>query len=810
MAKTKWHMFKNYIRIAFRNIFKQKLYSAINILGLAIGMAICILVYLYVQEELSYDRWQTDADDVYRVTGLFIDAGMEEELAVTPYPIAQTVREELPEVLAATKLNDAWDERLFQYQGQHFYTKSYAYVDSAFFEVFPYPFLSGNPQTVLQKPNNVILSKKMAARVFGEANPIGQSIRFNNQRDYIVAAVLDETDHPSHFYYDIYFPWRNQDRAIEDNEWVSMFNYYTYVKLIPGTSKQQFEDKMNQLIQGKLKSILAKNGVSDMESEEARSYHSGVRFGIQKLTDIHLYSHLDGEINANGQIRYLYIYALVAFIMLLIACINFMNIATARSANRAKEVGVRKVVGASRWHTSAQFLIESMVQSFIALILAFILAEFFLPTFNSLMGTSLSIFNNQVAWLVLTVVSFAFLTGLLAGSYPALFLSGFQPIKVLKGDFSKSKESAPLRKGLVVFQFMVCSSLILFLFIVSNQVKYMANKELGFHPEQVLVIPMQTEALKDNFAAARNELQALPGVEKISLANRLPGQQMGGNSYQVGEIQHILDFNRVDEHYLDVLDIPLVAGRFFTREDQIDSSSAYVVNEAFVKVYGIEKDPIGQQIVGGNGNGPIIGVVKDFHWQGFEQAIEPFVIQEFQAYLPKVILRLDSDNIQQTIQQVQQKWAVFEPKHPMRYSFLDEDFGGLYKSYENFSKALNFIAMLIIITAVMGLFGLAAFIAEQRSKEIGIRKVLGASIPQIMYMMVKDFVRLVLIAGLIAMPLGYWIAQEWLVEFAYRTPIGAGPFVGSLIIILLIAIITVSYQALRASTANPVQAIKSE
>jgi len=285
---------------------------------------------------------------------------------------------------------------------------------------------------------------------------------------------------------------------------------------------------------------------------------------------------------------------------------------------------------------------------------------------------------------------------------------------------------------------------------------------------------------------------------------------MGGNSYQVGEIQHILDFNRVDENFLEVLDIPLVAGRFYSREDQIDSTHSYVVNESFVKVYGIENDPIGQQIVGGNGDGPIIGVVKDFHWQGFEQAITPFVIQEFRAYLPKVILRLNAENIQQTLQQIQQKWAVFEPKHPMRYSFLDEDFGGLYKSYENFSKALNFIAMLILITAVMGLFGLAAFIAEQRSKEIGIRKVLGASIQQIMYMMVKDFVYLVLIAGLIAMPLGYWIAKEWLVEFAYQTPIGIGPFAGSLIIILLIAILTVSYQALRASTANPVQAIKSE
>ncbi|MEM9823863.1 MAG: FtsX-like permease family protein, partial [Bacteroidota bacterium] len=386
----------------------------------------------------------------------------------------------------------------------------------------------------------------------------------------------------------------------------------------------------------------------------------------------------------------------------------------------------------------------------------------------------------------------------------------FQPIKVLKGDFSKSKESAPLRKGLVVFQFMVCAALILFLFIVSNQVTYMANKELGFQAEQILVIPMQTEDLKNNFVAAKNELQSLPGIEGISLANNLPGQMMGGNSYQIRDKQQVLDFNRVDEDFLDVLDIPLLQGRFFTKQDQLDSAASYVVNESFLKFFGIEEDPIGQQVIGGNGNGPIIGVVKDFHWQGFEQAIEPFVMQEFRAYLPQVIMRLKSENIQETIQQIKTKWAVFEPKHPMRYSFLDEDFGALYKSHENFSKALNLITLLIIFTAAMGLFGLAAFIAEQRSKEIGIRKVLGASISQIMYMMIKDFVKLVIVAGFIAMPLGYWIAQQWLVDFAYRTTIGLTPFAGSLFIILFIAVLTVSYQALRASTANPVQAIKSE
>ncbi|MEM8907083.1 MAG: FtsX-like permease family protein, partial [Bacteroidota bacterium] len=356
----------------------------------------------------------------------------------------------------------------------------------------------------------------------------------------------------------------------------------------------------------------------------------------------------------------------------------------------------------------------------------------------------------------------------------------------------------------------VCASLILFLLIVSNQVQFMANKDLGFEPEQVVVIPMQTQQLKNNFAAPKNELLNIPGVQGISLANRLPGESMGGNWYQIGNKEGILDFNRVDENFLDVLNLELNAGRFFSREDQLDSFSHYVVNEAFVQFFGIEEDPIGQQITGGNGNGTLIGVVEDFHWQGFDVNIEPFVMQEFTSYLPKVAIRIKAENAQQTLQAIKAKWNVLEPEHPIRYSFLDEDFGALYQSYERFSEALNLITLLIIFTAVLGLFGLATFIAEQRSKEIGIRKVLGATIQQIMYMMIKDFVQLVIIAGLIAMPLGYWVAQQWLDEFAYQTSIGLSPFALSFAVILLIAILTVSFQALRASTANPVKAIKNE
>ncbi|MEM8908324.1 MAG: ABC transporter permease, partial [Bacteroidota bacterium] len=446
-------MFKNYIQTALRSIRKNKLYAAINIFGLAIGMAICILVFLFIREELSYDQWWEDVDQMYRVTGLFTQEENEEWLALTPFPIARIVQDELPEVKAATKLNDAWNERLFEYDGYRFYSKSYAFVDTAFFDVFSFAFLSGNPATVLQDPNNIVLSQKMAEQIFGKANPMGQSIQFNSKKEYVVAGVLEAPIGPSHFEYDFYFPWHRTMDDLNDSEWVSMFNYYTYTKLHAGVDPLAFTEKMNQLFRSKLKGLQQKNGVADMNSADAQAYRESVRFGIQPVKDIHLRSHLDGEINPNGQLRYIYIYALVAFIMLLVACINFMNMATARSANRAKEVGVRKVIGASRWQTSLQFLTESMVQSFIALLLAFLLAEFMLPSFNLLLEKDLSIFQSGAYSIFGFVLCFALFTGLLAGSYPAFFLSAFQPIKVLKGDFSRSKESAPLRKGLVIFQF---------------------------------------------------------------------------------------------------------------------------------------------------------------------------------------------------------------------------------------------------------------------------------------------------------------------------------------------------------------------
>jgi putative ABC transport system permease protein len=407
---------------------------------------------------------------------------------------------------------------------------------------------------------------------------------------------------------------------------------------------------------------------------------------------------------------------------------------------------------------------------------------------------------------------FALAVGLLAGSYPAFFLSRFQPIRVLQGDFSRSKEGKGLRKTLVVGQFLCCGALLLFLFHVVQQVNYMNSKDLGFKGDQVIVVPLQKTESNNNFDAIRNQLLQHNGIESVSQVNRLPGEGMGGNNYVANGKDKMMDFNQVDENFLNAMQLELVQGQFFTKANQQDTFPQYVVNESFINAYGFEGDPIGQIMSRGGGyaQGPILGVVKDFHWKGFTQKIEPFVMQEYNAYIGKAAIRVKTEQLATILPFLQEKWATFEPGFPLRYTFLNEDFAVLYQQYINFGRMLTYLAVLILFTALLGLFGLAVFMAEQRTKEIGIRKVLGASVEQLTYLLVKDFSKLVLLGGVLAIPVGWWASNFWLEDFAYRINIQIWIFAAALILLLVVSLLTVSTQAIRAALSNPVESLKDE
>lgn len=788
------------LKISFRSLLKQRRFSAINIVGLTLSMTVALIIFLFVQQETSYEHSYSGYENIYRLTARFNLKSGEEKVAVTPYPLAPTLATELPEVEAATRIQKGRRQVLLKNDGKEFYESNYATVDSSFLKVFDLELVSGDIETIFTEPNQVLLEEKIAEKFFGNQNPIGQIINSNNTQDLTVAGVYKKPNPLSHLSFDVLLPWQN--RADRVNMWNNMLNYYSYVKLAPNVNTNDFTKKVNDLTQKRHQQALAAVGNNDENVLK-------VFFDAQPIADIHLHSQLKHEISANSQVIYVYAYILVAAIMLLIAVINFMNLSTARSANRAKEVGVRKVIGASRWESSSQYLLESLLQSFIAMILAFFLTELTLPYFNSMIQMDLSLANIHFPTLILSGILLAGIVGLLAGIYPTFFMSSFEPIKVLKGDYSKNKESAPLRKGLVVTQFTICCSLILFLGIAIQQIDYISGKSLGFSPEQVLTISTQTQ--DPDLNRIKRELSDIPGVQSVSAVNRLPSENMGGNNLKFGDQASIVAFNRVDENYLSTLNIELIAGRNFRAAEIQDSIEKIIINEAFVDFFNIKGDPVGQHVMDHITPLEIIGVVKNFHWKGLNESIAPFAIKELdRPFRPKIAVALKTANISQTLPLIEQKWKTFEPNYPIQYSFLASDFGALFYKYQHFKKALFWITGLIVFTSILGLFGLAAFMTEQRNKEIGIRKVLGASIEQVMFLITKDFLKLVLFAALIAFPIGYFLAHQWLADFAYRISIGASPFVLTLITVLVISGLTVGVQAWYAAVSNPVESIRPE
>ena len=802
-------MFRNYLKTAFRNLLKEKMHAAINIIGLALGMAVTILVILFIQHELSYDRWQADSDQIYRIGMSEVWEGKTDRFPLTPFPLGTSLKNDLPDVLASTRLDVINQDILLEWSNKKYYVDKSVLVDSSFTNVFDLPFVHGDPRSVLRQPDQMLISLSLAKRIFGEENPIGKTLKYQARKEFTIAGVLQDPAGPSHFNFDAFF--LSSKKEFRANEWTSMFNYYTYIKCHPLAKQEAVEQKINKNTQSYFRKALIDNGETNLQSEDAVSTLA-TRVFLQPIKDIHLYSNLEYEINPGGSIRYLYIYGSIAFIILLIACINFMNLATACSIRRAKEVGIRKVVGATRWQASVQFLVESFLQSSIALAIGVILSELMLPFFSNILQIELSLNGQSTLILASLFIGLTLFTGFLAGSYPAFFLSAFTPSKVLSGDYSRSTEGVFVRKGMVILQFFACTSMMLYLFTVSKQVEYMHNKQLGFEGEQVMVMDILDWKLRKNFQAAKDQLKAIPNVISVSQAMQMPGEKPGGNVYDIqGHSNVPMSFIHCDEDYLQTLDLQLQEGRFFKKEDLNDSLDQFVVNERFLQQLNISDFNEYLELGVGNGQkGQIVGVVKNFHFAGLHEPIRPLVLHEPSGYEGKLALKIYPENIQKTIQDIKNVWQKFEPNFPLQFSFLKQDFGKLLTQQDQFSKTLSYLTLLILLTAILGLFGLATYMAEQRSKEIGIRKVFGASVSSLLFLLIKDFAKLVLIAGLLAIPVGYYFSQQWLQDFAYRVKTGPAPYVMALFMILIITILTVSYQAYRTSMANPIHAIKNE
>ena len=799
-------MFKNYLTIALRNIVRNKTYSFINISGLAVGMAACLLILLYVEHELSYDRFHEKSSQIYRVVyqspGHFYMG--RDHVAVTSAPLAPALMNEFPEVIHATRI---YKQSLFgrgellSYEDKRFYENRFYWGDANIFNVFSFPLVRGNPETALQEPHSIVISEKMASKYFGDQEPLGRVLTYDNKHDFIITGIMKDVPDNSHLQFDFLasFSFLQEINKYIDN-WGNK-SYYTYVLLDKNTSRVEFEKKISTLVE--------KYRGEDFRSEN----RTPLIYYLQSLSSIHLQSHLNFEIEPTANIQQIYLFVVIGFIILIIGCINYMNLSTARSVNRAREVSLRKVAGAQRHQLIWQFIGESLILSLIALFLAAVLVELFLPIFNSFIDKNIqSKYFDNPEYLI-TLLGLGIVVGLIAGSYPAFFISSFKPATVLKGELKSGSKGTLFRNILVVAQFLTSIIFIISTIIIYKQTEYIKYKNLGFNREQVIVIPFRHASISGNPESIKNELLRNPNIRGVTFSSWLPNNiktLRGPITWEGKDEDAKIDFYHVevDHDFIDMFEIELAEGRNFSKEYSTDRQE-YILNETALERIGWETALDKQFGLGGSEVGSVIGVVNDFHFHSLHFEIEPLMITlgEWQSYIS---VKTYIHNISETINYLETTWKKYLPEHPIEYFFLDDDFEKMYQSEIRLAKAFRYFTFLAIIIASFGLFCLASFTTEQRTKEIGIRKVAGASVGQIVGLLCKEFIILVLIANVIAWPVAWYAMSRWLENFAYRIDLGLGTFILAGLLALVIALATVSYQAIKAATANPVEALRYE
>ncbi len=808
-------MFRNYLKIIFRNLIRHKSYATINVFGLSMGMTCCILIFTYIGYEFSYDSMHENADDIYRIGSIRSVDGGSIRMNGIPTPLVPVLKENYPEVIAAFRIAPTV-KRAYRYKDKTFLEEGVFYAENGFIEMFSFEIVKGDTKTALEVPFTMVITESMADKYFGDEDPIGKLIEWDNRFEYTVTAVLKDPPENIHFSFNAiasYSTYFKYDPRL-GTSW--SITPTTYLQLRKNTDYKEFEKKLDNLIDEYRKPLLQTLG-ADMN------------FSLQPLEDIHLRSNLSGELGRNNSITIIYTFAAIALIIAFIACINFMNLATARSASRAKEVGMRKVLGAERKKLIQQFLGESMVFAFISLGFAVLTAWLLFPYFRNLTGKDITLDFVNIPIVIISLISIAALAGFVSGSYPAFFLSAFKPLNSIKGESAKGAKSSILRSSLVVIQSTASIFLIIATIVILNQHTFMKNKDLGFNKDNLFVINLQTDIVRRDLDSFKEELLNINGVKGACASSLVPGEVYlrRGNVFSEGSTpdQSVrMDNYRIDEDFFSTFEIEIVEGRAFSKEIITDVKNSLLINKTAASVLGLE-NPVGQTLyVLPEFNEPqtgavpmtIIGVYRDIHIRSLYATIQPEFVRYTQTEgviqnrARRLILRLDRDNISNTIQNIESKWKENFPQVALYYFFFDESFENIHLRESKLGNIFRSFASIAVIVACLGLFGLASYTAEQRTKEIGIRKTLGSTVISIIVLFCRDYIKLIIIANIIALPFAFFAVSNWLQDFPYPVGLNLGTFLLTAISTLIIALVTVSYQSVKAARINPVDSLRYE
>jgi len=795
-------MIKNLLLIAVRNFKKDKWYTLLNILGLTIGITFSLFLIFYVRDELSYDRYNKKADRIFRIISYIQERDKNTDWTLTQAPLSQTLKKDYPEVEESARFFGK-ERTLFKNGENNFYETKIYYADSTVFKIFTFPFIEGNPATALTAPNSIVISKTLADKYFGKhTSAVGKTLR-TVYDVYKVTGVIKDVPHNSHLRFDMLISWSSIPKGQNgDGNWGS-FNNFTYVLLRPGASRAAFDKKLAPMYDKYMAPLFARFNVK-------------MHYGVQPITDIHLHSHLQREPEELGSMSYIWIFSAVAFFMMLIASINYMNLTTARSARRAKEIGIRKVTGCSRKQLVLQFLGESIITALLAVLLSFLLAMLLIPSFNALSGKEFTLGTLFQPFNIFLLLAIGLFTGLVGGSYPALYLSSFKPVSILKGALSKASGNINLRRALVVLQFSISMIMLICTWVVYSQLSYLQKKDLGFNKDQVMVVTVNTgQDERGKINAMNNDFRSVAGVKMVGSGYGYPGNpNINFNLVSIqtdsGYVDKGIACYAIDEHFLPTLNIPVVKGRNFSGLS--DTAHSIVVNEAMVKHFGW-KEAIGKRVKfpGDTSSNylEVVGVVKDFNQESLYNPIAPLLM----FYGPNgnmIELKMSTGNLSSSIAQLGNTWKKYFPNLPFEYKFLDEDFNSQYAADQKRGKIFAAFSLLTIIITCLGLLGLTAFTTQQRQKEISVRRVMGATIAQIVSLVTVGYLWLALIAALIAFPVAFYFMHRWLSIFPYNPGLSVIPFLLSALVIVVTAVITVMIHSTKAALANPAKSLRTE